>query len=140
MSEWYDRGRAALWAFSLSILTSFTAGATITVASMEQEVRLTAVLLAVFALALYGIVRRTYDRWADRQPLVVILVYFMPFFVGTVVLNTLLGVLLGWHGIGMTLLDTIVVVAVFVLSVHLAFYGGADRVTAYVVDRFDLSL
>ncbi|QSG09930.1 hypothetical protein [Halapricum desulfuricans] len=140
MSEWYDRGRAALWAVSLAILTSFTAGATITVASIEQEVRLTAVLLAVFALALYGIVRRTYDRWADRQPLAVILVYFMPFFVGTVVFNTLLGLLIGWHGIVTTLLDAAAVAAVFVLSVYLAFYGGADRVTAYAVDRFDLSL
>ncbi|MEF8882683.1 MAG: hypothetical protein V5A34_09205 [Halapricum sp.] len=140
MSEWYDRGRAALWAISLGVLTAFTAGATITVASIEQESRLTAVLLAVFSIALYGIVRRTHDRWKDRQPLVVIVVYFMSFFVGTVVLDSLLGLLIGWRGTLTTILDTAVVVAVFALSVHLAFYGGADRVTAYLVDRFDLTL
>lgn len=138
MSEWYDRGRAALWAISLGVLTAFTAGATITVATVSQEVRLTAILLLASAIVLYAIVRRSRDRWADRQPLVVLLVYFMPFFVGTVVLTTLLGLLIGWRGNVTTILDTIVVVAVFIFSVYLAFYGGADRVTAYVVDRFDL--
>lgn len=139
MSEWYDRGRAALWAISLSVLTAFTAGATITVATVSQEVRLTAILLLASVVVLYPIIRRTRERWADRQPLVVLLVYFMPFFVGIVVLNTLLGLVIGWRGIVTPILDTAVFIAVFTLSVYLAFYGGSDRVTAYLVDRFDLA-
>ncbi|MEF8827115.1 MAG: hypothetical protein V5A27_12375 [Halapricum sp.] len=139
MSEWYDRGRAALWAISLGVLTAFTAGATITVATVRQEARLTAMLLLASVVVLYPIIRRTRERWADRQPLVVLLVYFMPFFVGTVALNTLLGLVIGWRGIVTPILDTAVVIAVFTVSVYLAFYGGSDRVTAYMVDRYDLA-
>jgi len=142
MSEAFSRGRAIIWAVSLGILTAFTAGSTITVASLGAEAWLTVLLFLVTTPILYVLINRRWDQWAREQPLVRIVVYFLPLFFGTVffdvLVDTLVGGIFGWGGIVLTLLDTVVAALVFTGAVWLAFYGGAYRVRDVVIERFDV--
>ena len=142
MSEVRQRSTLVIWAISLGILTSFTAGSVITVTSVEQEAWLTLLLFVVSSVVLYALIDRTWDQWSREQPLVRIVVYFLPLFFGMVVIDvfvdTLVTVVFGWQGVVLTLLDTVVVTLVFAGTVWLAFYGGAYLVRDVVIERFDV--
>lgn len=138
MGETPNRGRVAIWAVSLGILTSFTIGSTITVPAAEHEVVVTVLAFAVSSLLLYPLIVRKWDRWSREQPLVRIVVYFLPLFVGAVVLDAFVSLLVGWRGLLTTSLDAVVAILAFGLALWISFYGGADLVREYVVSTLDV--
>jgi hypothetical protein len=137
MSEVFSRGKAVIWAISLGILTAFTAGSMISVQTLRQDMLITLVLFVVSSAVLYVLVVRNWDQWAREQPLVRIVVFFAPLFFGTVVLDAILSLIVGWQGLLTTALDTLVASLVFVGAIWLSFYRGADLVREYVVDALD---
>ncbi|WP_135663320.1 hypothetical protein [Halorhabdus rudnickae] len=138
MSEAPTRLKAVIWTVSLGILTSFTLGSTITVATPENEALVTGIALIVSSLILYPLIVRNWSRWSREQPLVRIVVYFSPLFFGAVVLDTFVSLLVGWQGLLTTTLDTVAASLAFAVALWLSFYGGADLVREYVVRKLDV--
>ena len=137
MSDPFSRRRGVIWAISLGVLTAFTVGSTVSVETVRGEAVVTGLALGIAPPILYALVKRNWDRWAREQPLVRIVVYFMPLFFGTVTLDALVDFVVGWQGLLTTVLDSLVAVAVFAVAVWLSFYRGADLVRAYVVEKLD---
>ncbi|WP_181684838.1 hypothetical protein [Halorhabdus salina] len=137
MSEAFSRGKAVIWAISLGILTAFTAGSMISVSTLRQDMLITLVLFLVSSAVLYVLVVKNWDQWAREQPLVRIVVYYVPLFFGTVVLDATLSFIVGWQGLLTTVLDTLVAGLVFAVAVWLSFYRGADLVREFVVEKLD---